>query len=206
MIFQNKQKLNSGFSIIEVLVVIFILSLIGVAVATFQKDVFSFNTILSSSLAAQDEARRALRIITAEVRPLSPSSVGAYPIAEADPTSFIFYNDIDSDQLKERVRYFLDGKTLKKGVIKPSGNPLTYNPANEIISEIVHDVANGAAAIFNYYDTNYDGTTPPLTEPVNLLAVRLVKVTIVIDEDPNRSPGPITLTTQVSMRNLKDNL
>jgi len=206
MIFQNKQKLNSGFSIIEVLVVIFILSLIGVAVATFQKDVFSFNTILSSSLAAQDEARRALRIITAEVRPLSPSSVGAYPIAEADPTSFIFYNDIDSDQLKERVRYFLDGKTLKKGVIKPSGNPLTYNPANEIISEIVHDVANGATAIFNYYDTNYDGTTPPLTEPVNLLAVRLVKVTIVIDKDPNRSPGPITLTTQVSMRNLKDNL
>lgn len=206
MIFQNRQKLKSGFSIVEILVAIFILSLVGVAIATFQKDIFSFNTIISSGLAAQHEARRALKTITAEVRPLSPSSTGAYPIAEADPTSFIFYSDIDTDQLKERVRYFLDGTILKKGVIKPSGTPLSYNPANEIISEIVYDVANGATPVFNYYDTNYDGTTSPLVEPVDILAVRLVKVTIVIDKNPNRPPGPITLTTQVSMRNLKDNL
>jgi type II secretory pathway component PulJ len=206
MIFQNQQKLISGFSIIEVLVVIFILSLVGVTVATFQKDVFSLNTIISNSLTALDEARRTLKMMTAEIRPLSPSSLGAYPIAEADPTSFIFYSDINSDQLKERVRYFLDGKILKKGVIKPSGTPLTYNSANEIISEAIHDVANGSTPIFNYYDKNYDGTTSPLTQPVDILSVRLIKITIAIDRDPNRSPGPITLTTQVSMRNLKDNL
>ncbi len=206
MIFQNQQKLRSGFSIIEVLVAIFILSLVGAAVVTFQKDVFSLNTIISNSLTAQDEARRTLKMMTAEIRPLSPSSVGAYPIAEADPTSFIFYSDIDNDQLKEQVRYFLDGPILKKGVIKPSGAPLAYNPANEIISEVIHDVANGATPIFNYYDTNYDGTTPPLAQPVDIPTVRLIKITIVIDKDSNRAPGPITLTTQVSMRNLKDNL
>jgi len=36
--------------------------------------------------------------------------------------------------------------------------------------------------------------------------VRLVKITIVIDKDPQTPPGPMTLTTQISIRNLKDNL
>jgi len=189
----------------EVLVTIFIVALIGITVLTFQKDIFSLNTLLSTSLAAQDEARKALKIITAEIRPLSPSSVGAYPIAEANPTSFIFYSDIDNDQFKERVRYFLSGTTLKKGVIKPSGTPLTYNPANETISEIIHDITSGTTLIFDYYDNNYDGTTSPLTQPVDMSAIRLIKITVVIDKNPNKYPGPITLTTQVSMRNLKDN-
>lgn len=201
----NQKKLKSGFSIIEALVVIFILSLVGLVVVTFQMDVFSLNTLLSGNLAAQDEARKMLKNITAEIRPLSPSSVGAYPIAEASPTSFIFYSDIDSDQFKERVRYFLSGMTLKKGVVKPSGTPLVYNLANETISEVIHDVKSGTDVIFEYYDKNYDGTTSSLTQPVDIPEVRLIKITVVIDKDPNRSPGPITLTTQVSMRNLKDN-
>jgi len=201
----NQKKLKSGFSIIEALVVIFIISLVGLVVVTFQMDVFSLNTLLSGNLAAQDEARKMLKNITAEVRPLSPSSAGAYPIAEASPTSFIFYSDIDSDQLKERIRYFLSGTTLKKGVIKPSGAPLAYNPANESISEMIHDVKINTNVIFEYYDKNYDGTTSSLIQPVDIPAVRLIKITVIIDKDPNRSPGPIILTTQVSMRNLKDN-
>lgn len=206
MNFLTHYKFIKGFSVIELLVGIFILILIGVAVVTFQKDIFSLNRFLSGSLEAQDEARRALKMITAEARSLSPSSIGAYPIAEANQTSFIFYSNIDSDSLKERVRYFLNGTVLKKGVIKPSGNPLSYNPADEVVSEVVHNVANGATPIFSYYDANYDGTTPPLEEPVDIPSVRLVKITILIDKDPSQPPGVITLTTQISMRNLKDNL
>lgn len=206
MIYKKRKKNNSGFSIIEVMVVIFIISLMSTVVAVFQKDIFSLDAVFSNSLVSQDQARRALKMMTSEIRPLSPSSVGAYPIVEVGQTSFIFYSDIDGDQLKERIRYFLDGAIFKKGIIKPLGNPLVYNPANEVISEIVRDVAIGTTQIFSYYDENYSGVTPPLAEPVNILSVRLVKITIVIDKDPNRSPGPITLTTQVSMRNLKDNL
>lgn len=199
-------KSAKGFSVIELLVGIFILTLIGIAVFMFQKDIFSLNRFLSGSLEAQDEARRVLKTMTAEVRPLSPSSLGAYPIAEANSTSFTFYSNIDGDTLKEKVRYFLDGTILKKGVIKPSGDPLSYSSADEIISEVVHDIANGATPIFSYYDTDYDGTTPPLGDPVDIPSVRLVKITILIDKDPLQPPSAITLTTQVSMRNLKDNL
>lgn len=204
--FKHRYNSKSGFSVTEVLVSIFILSLIGLAVYSFQKDVFSLNRVISDSLTAQDEARRALKSMSAEIRTASPSSLGSYALVQTVTSSFTFYSNIDEDSFKERVRYFLDGTTLKKGVIKLSGAPLTYNPANESVIELIHDVANTTTSIFSYYDTNYDGTTQPLAEPIDIATVRLVKITIVIDKDPQVPPGPLTLSTQISMRNLKDNL
>ena len=197
---------KSGFFVIEVLVGIFIILLIGLAVYSFQKDIFSLNRTISDSLAAQDEARRALKSMSAEIRTASPSSLGAYALSQTATSSFTFYSNIDIYSFKERVRYFLDGTTLKKGIIKPAGTPLTYNPANEAVSELIHDVANATTSIFSYYDENYDGTTQALAEPIDIATVRLVKITIMIDKDPQTPPGPMTLTTQISMRNLEDNL
>ena len=206
-LFRKKQDTrDSGFSIIEAVVAISILALVGIAIFTFQKDVFSLNRIFSQSIVSQEEVRRALKDMSAEIRAASPSSIGAYALAETSTSSFIFYSNIDDDSFKERIRYFLDGTVLKKGVTKPAGDPLTYNPASETISDVVRDIANGATALFSYYDTAYDGTTQPLAEPVDVSAVRLVKITIVVDRNPLAPPNPITLTTQISMRNLKDNL
>ena len=205
MTFLNKYNQKSGFTIVEVLVSIFILTLIGLAVSSFFKDIFSFNRIISGSLTAQDEARRALKTMSAEIRTASPSSLGAYTLVQTATSSFVFYSNIDGDSFKERVRYFLEGATFKKGVIKPSGLPLTYNPASEVITELIHDVVNAATSTFSYYDENYDGTTQALAEPINISIVRLVKIIVVIDHDPAQPPGPMTLTTQINMRNLKDN-
>jgi len=204
--FKNIHHSKSGFTIIEILVSIFILTLIGLAVSSFAKDIFSLNRITSESLTAQNEARRALKTMSAEIRTASPSSLGAYAIAQSATSSFTFYSNIDDDSFKEQVRYFLDGTTLKKGIIKPSGTPLTYNPANEVVSELIHGVASSTTSIFSYYDKNYDGTNQALIEPIDIATVRLVKITIVIDKDPQTPPGPMTLTTQISIRNLKDNL
>lgn len=203
---RHSHDLKSGFSVVEVLVGIFILTLIGFAIFSFQKDIFSMNRIILGNLTAQDEARRAIKSMSAEIRTASPSNLGAYALSQTATSSFTFYSNIDSDSFKERVRYFIDGTALKKGVIKPSGSPLAYNPANETISELIHDMANTAVATFDYYDTGYDGTTSPLVEPIDISMVRLIKITIVIDRDSQLLPGPITLTTQISMRNLKDNL
>lgn len=206
-LFCKKQNArDSGFSVIEVVVATFILTLVGIAVYAFQKDIFSLNRILSQSIVAQEEVRRALKIMSAEIRAASPSSIGAYAIAQTSASSFVFYSNIDDDSFKERVRYFLDGTVLKKGVTKPTEDPLTYNPASEVVSDVVRDMANGSTAIFSYYDTDYGGTTPPLAEPVDVSAVRLVKIVIIVDRDPSTPPAPATLTTQISMRNLKDNL
>ena len=134
-----------------------------------------------------------------------PSSLGSYAIDSASSTAFIYYADLNGDGLKEKIRYFLSGTTLRQGVIKPSGSPLVYNPANEKIADMIHGIVKNSGPIFTYYDTNYDGTTAPLATPVNLLNIRLVKITVKVDVDPRKPPGPAQFTTQVSIRNLKDN-
>lgn len=199
-------RVITGFTAIEAVVGMFILTLIGIALYTFLHDTFSLNAILADSFTVQGEARGALKRMSAEVRSLSPSSTGAYPIADATASSFAFYSDIQGDFRKERVRYFLEGTTLKRGAIEPSGDPLAYNPANEAVSDIAHDVANGTAPLFEYFDAAYDGVSPPLAAPVDVPSVRLLKITIVVDHDPSRPPASFAFTTQVSMRNLKDNL
>jgi hypothetical protein len=50
------------------------------------------------------------------------------------------------------------------------------------------------------------GTSSPLTQPVITTNVRLIKINLMIDVDPNRAPVIKTYTSQVSIRNLKDNL
>jgi len=201
-----KKRNKNAFTLIEVLTVVFVLSLIVLLVAAFQKNVFSLNSIIQSGLTAQQEGRQALKTIIPEIRSISPSSTGSYPLAEVQANSLTFYSDIDDDGLKERLRYFLDGDILKRGVLKPTGDPAQYVLDNEVVTEFVHDITNGATSIFSYYDTNYDGTTDPLSDPVNILDVRLIEITLIIDGNGSNPPEAITLKSKASMRNLKDNL
>lgn len=199
-IFKNKK----GFTIIETLFGVAIFVVIALLLTLFSRNVWIYNAFIAGSLTDTDAGRQVLKTLTSEIRTASTADTGAYTISSASATSFTFYSDIDNDNLKEKVRYFLSGTSFQKGVIKPSGSPLTYNPANETISTLVDKLAN--SLLFEYYDRNYDGTTVPLSSPVNIPAIRLVKITIVLDKDPNKSPTFMTFSTQVSIRNLKDNL
>ena len=202
-----KQNKQSGVTLVEMLVVVAIFVIVGLAISSFSRDIWVTSGILQSSLSAQIDAKNVLRQFAAEVRTAAQSNTGAYALAEALQNSVKFYSDIDGDKNEEQVRYYLsaDGKTLYKDVLKPTGNPLQYSGAPSTAT-VISNMANGAAPIFEYYDKNYDGATTPLVQPINVPDVRLIKITVIIDSNPNRSPTPITVTTEVSMRNLKDNL
>ena len=201
---QNKN--NKGFTILEVVIVMAVLAIVIFAMSTFQVDVFKNTKSLQESLSATQELRIVLKKIINEIRPAEPSATGAYIIALAQKDFITFFSDIDDDGLVEETRYFLDGSDLKKGVITPSGSPLSYNPLDEIINIVLQDVVNPNDEIFNFYDKNYpEITSDPLVEPININEVRLVEITLTVNHDPNRSPDPLTNTSQVSIRNLKDN-
>lgn len=204
---RNKTPKTSGFTLIEILVSVGILVVIVLAVGSFQGDVFFIGNSVKDNLNSQIDARNVLRKLIAELRSVSPSSLGAYPIASAGTSTLIFYSNIDADAYKERVRYFLQEKSLKRGVIKPSGSPLVYDTGSESVSNVIQDVANSTSTpIFEYFDKNFTGTSTPLADPVNIPDVRLIRVTVIIDKDTNRAPGPFTATSQGMLRNLKDNL
>jgi prepilin-type N-terminal cleavage/methylation domain-containing protein len=196
----------SGFTLVEILVTMAIFSIILGAIGLFARDTFYYDNIFSSGLISYDEAKKILQPVASEIRSASQSSLGAYSIESADEGSFVFFTDTNSDGLKERIRYFLSGTTLKRGVISPTGSPLQYLSTNEITTDVVTNLTNGATPIFTYYDTDYNGNTNPLVQPVSVPSIRLVKITLIIDVDPNRPPLPMTVSTQVSIRNLKDNL
>lgn len=198
---------KNGLTLIEILFALGIFLMVVVLIGSFQKNIFFFNSITQKNLSAQMEGRRASKSVASDLRQASPSSLGAYPILQASSTSVTFYADTNSDGLKERIRYFLSGTDFRKGVVVPSGNPLTYNQANESITTLVSNVTNlNAIPVFEYFDTNYAGTSTPLTVPIDILSIRLVKLVLVIDENPDEPPPSLTITTQVTIRNIKDNL
>jgi prepilin-type N-terminal cleavage/methylation domain-containing protein len=194
-----------GFTLIEILVVIGITTILSLGAITMLRDTTFFQGVFQQGLNSVDEGRKILRPLVGEVRSATPAHNGAYALETTDAETLIFYSDIDNDDLIERVRYFIDEGTLKKGVIDPTGSPLGYT-GDEQISWVIQDVANGAAPLFEYFDTDYDGTTDSLTQPVTTGDVRLIQITIVIDHDPARPPAAVELTTQMTIRNLKDNL
>lgn len=200
-------KNNKGFSLIEIVVVVGILGVIVVAITTFQSNILKNNKIAQDSLSSAQDARSILSMMIRELRSASPGNDGAFAIAQAGTSTVTFYSDTDGDGLKEKIRYFLTATTLKKGTIKPTGSPLSYNSGNEAQSFLAYNIRNSTTTpLFEYYNANYTGTSSPLTQPVTTTAVRLVKINLVIDLDPNRAPIVRAFTSQVNLRNLKDNL
>ncbi len=194
-----------GFSLIELIIVLGILSLMVVVVGSFTTDVFRVSRIINVTLSRNEQTRRTLGSFVNELRTAAISSLGTYPIAAATSTNLTFYSNLDQDALKERLRYFVQGTTLKRGVLKPSGNPLAYNPANETITDSVQNLLN-PTDIFSYFDNTYNGQTAPLAFPVTITSLRLVRIHVRVDTTPNESPSPFDLTSEVMLRNLKDNL
>lgn len=208
LIWRKKPRLfsSAGFALVEILVVAGIVALIGGSVATFQRDVITHNSMIQSGAIAEDGLRSILRQIIGELRSAAPAQTGAYLLGAAATNTITFYSDIDSDGLRERTRYFLSGTDFKKGVIKPTGQPYTYDVSNEQIKTVATNVINATTSIFSFYDSNYSGSGLPLTVPIDISKIRLVKIDVGIDPNPGRPLQAMWISSQVMIRNLKDNL
>lgn len=203
---------QQGMTLAEIVVVVGIFGLIALAITSFQKNVITFNKFSQDSLSSAQDARAVLRTMVKELRTASPGSDGAYAIAQAATNTMTFFSDTDNDGLKEKVRYYIATSTgstyiLKRGSIKPSGSPAVYSSAQESFTTLAYNIKNATStALFEYYDSTYAGTSTPLTYPITVTAIRLVKINVMIDADPTKSPIPRLYTSQVSLRNIKDNL
>lgn len=203
----NTVNSKLGFTLVETIFVVSIFLLSVVTLTSLQKDIFVNNLFVQNSLMAESEARGTLKRAIAEIRAAAPANNGFYPIEAAGTSTLTFYSDSNRDGLRERVRYFIATTTLKRGLTKPTGEPATYLADNEIISTVVNDIViSTSTPLFSYYDSTYNGTTSPLAYPLNISKIRLIKMTILIEADPNRSPLPLFFSSQVMIRSLKDNL
>ena len=202
-------KYQGGFTVLEIFIALVIFTMVVGLVGAFARNVFFYKTISNDSLVTIQDARSVIRTMVAELRSASPSSNGAYPIIQAGTTSLAFFSDVEGDTAKEQIRYFASGTQLYRGVIILTGSPLTYATSTEKITILDSNLRNGTSTnIFDYYDGFYNGvaSTSALTQPVMVNAVRLIKVTLILDVNQNSLPVSRTYTTQVTLRNIKDNL
>jgi len=183
-----------------------IFSLIVLVLASFLIDGWRYNTIIWDQLQGQTDARRVVQETVNIIRKAEESSIGAFPVVLAKDNELIIYANVDTDFYRERIRFWLDGTTLKRGIIKPSGNPLNYSGTEQVV-DLAHYVVNISKGIplFIYYDENYTGVENPLTTPAEVALIKLVKVQLLIEKNPDKTPIPLRVESMVQIRNLKSN-
>ena len=196
----------AGFSIIEMVLTTAITAIVFIIVSDLVINGMNTQRYISEQNDAIVESRKALEVMSSELREAVSADTGGYAIESAAPQEIIFYSDVDSDTYTEKVRYFLDGTQLQRGTTEPTGDPLEYLSSNEKIETLSQYIQNGTDPIFYFYNSEYpaDTTNNPLTQPVNPTNVTMVEIHVQTNVDPNRIPDTRELDTFIQLRNLKD--
>lgn len=184
------------------MVVIAILSVVGIALMGMITYVYKTNTFIFQQSTATDNARRGVEYALENLREATYGADGSYPINTAATSTVTFYADVDNDGTVEKIRYYLSGTTLYRGVANPGGNPPSYTGQAEATTTVASYMQNGTSTpIFNYYDD----TGAQLATPADTSKVASVSIVIGIDVDVKRAPITFTLIGSATLRNLRSN-
>jgi hypothetical protein len=133
---------------------------------------------------------------------------GSYPVISADDNDLVVFGDYDKDGITERLHFYRSGSDIIMGIRKPTtGLPKTYLSGDAetkvIASSIVNDINT---PIFAYYDSSYpeDSVNNPIATPATVPDVRLIRVDLHMNIDPNRPPDNVQIQSFVEIRNLND--
>lgn len=197
-----------GLTLIETLVAIAIFA-IGMEgftllfLSAWKNNAYTLEMGQSSMVVSQGMSK-----IVGYLRSVRQSDSGSYPIHSADANDLVVYSDYDRDGVTERIHIYKNGQNILMGVTDPTATmPKTYPSGDQQVLTIASRIVNTSSEpIFYYYDRNYAGglTQAPLATPASVASVRLMKINLKINIDPNRAPDNIELQTFVEMRNLSD--
>lgn len=199
-------KHQSGFTLIEMIMVIAIHTVLLLAIMSAVTQIYKNNSYTFEQSNEIEAARRSIGIWVRDAREMTLGADGAYPVALLQNNKMGFYSDIDRDNNVEYVEYTLSTTTLTKKTYNPVGTPPVYSTTTADTTETLSIyVQNGLqnVPVFTYYSAT--GTI--LASPSAMLTdMRYVVMKVIVNIDPNRSPGEFMLHASAAPRNLKDNL
>lgn len=199
--------MKKGFTIVEVLVSGFILTVLGFLIARIIYTVNQNQLLVFQQYDNIDKANENVQLFVKELRTARDGDNGAFVLEQANDQTIVFYSDIDFDQVTEKVRYFLNGTNLYKGVIKATGYPVNYPQAQEKTTLLADDVRNLQTPVFYYYNSDWpqDSVNNPLIFNKRLSDTKLVKIYLRINSklDPK---SDFVAESYSQIRTLKDNL
>jgi len=205
---RNKAKNRKGLTLVETLVAIAIFAIGMEGFTLLFLSAWKNNSYTLEMGQSSMAVSRGVSTIVNYLRSVRQSDNGAYPIYSANANDLVVYSDYDRDGVTERLHIYKDDTDILMGVTDPTATmPKTYPSADQQVFTLAERIVNlDTEPIFYYYDKNYAGGSAqtPLTTPANVADVRLVKIHLKINIDPNRAPDNIELQTFVEMRNLND--
>jgi hypothetical protein len=203
-----KNKLK-GLTLVEMMVAIAIFT-IGIGgftllfVNTWKNNSFTLEMGQSSAAVSQG-----LNKMAGYIRGARQSDNGSFPLGSANSNDLVLYSDYNKDGITERLHFYKNGQTVLMGVRNPSGTiPITYQSGDSQVITIANYIVNSASEpIFYYFDKDFAGdelTNPPLSVPANVADVRIIKIHLKVNINPNRAPDNIEMQSFVEIRNLND--
>jgi type II secretory pathway pseudopilin PulG len=202
------KKPTRGMSIVEIIIALALsLVVVGLASTLFLTFFRNYSSSFGNTQAVT-ATQQAITQLGREIRELDTAETGAWPIVEADDNSITFYSDITNDGQTDLVRYFLEGATLKRTLIEPSGDPPSYPVVNEKTRTVADNVILGEKPLFTYYNGNWpsDEVNNPLTGPSRISATRYIEIYLRLVGNPENPEDFFESKTGIQLRNLKDNL
>lgn len=146
-------------------------------------------------------ATRTVQEIIRDVRGAAYAENGSLPLVDIASSTVTVYTDTDFDGKVERVRYFLSGTTVQKGVVEPTATS-SYPLDSETVVTLAGGIVNGetGASLFRYYTA----TSTEITSTANILDVRRIEVLLDARSPVVQNSAQVTVHSSASIRNLKD--
>lgn len=207
---KNTKKRLRGLTLIEMMMSIAIFT-IGIAGFTllFSKT-WKVNSYVLEMGQSSMNASQGVNKIVDYIRRTKQADDGAYPVKSANGNDLVLFSDYNKDGITERLHFYKSGTTILMGVANPTVTlPKTYPTSDQQIITLVSNVVNATdEPVFYFYNKDYPGddVNNPLTTPVSsrLVDIRLIKVYLEINTNPNKLQNNIKLQSFVEMRNLND--
>jgi len=205
---KNNTANKSGFTLAETIVTVSIFTILMLGTTLMLRDILSSNTQEYSLLTNTTQANIIADHFVNELRNGTYGANGAYTINQASNTQLTFFSTgINNNGTISKIRYYITGNTLYKGVTNPAGSPPSYDGQTEKITALSNNMSIGNNPLFYYYDGNYSGTGTPLGSPININQIKFVKMNLTILKQLLKdSNTTFTSTPGASIRNLKNNL
>lgn len=203
-----KLQANSGFTLVEMVVSVFIISVIVTIIFSLQNFIITQQEFTIGSYLTVETANSAMQTLEKEIKNSRPGDNGAHLFELANDQELIFYSNADRDDDIEKIRYFLDGTSLKKTITNPTTYPITYPASNESTITLNEFIRNDTLPIFTYYNSDWpsDTTNNPLQQTSRLSQTRLIGIHLIVNSNANYQEANHELKSYVQIRTLKDNL
>jgi len=187
-------------TVVEMVIVIGVFSLVMLGTTVIFAALWRAQTVTIHGGRDALSASHAITRVADMLRGARRADNGAYVLVRCEASELIFFADADGDNDTERIRVFRDGDMIFMGIIQPSSSiPTTYD-GEETVRVIARSVMDNPENIplFSYYDAENN-----LLNEAMVSAVRMVRIMVTVGDNTPRAQSPTTITTMISLRNLR---